>query len=196
MQVRVLLGRPKTLPKRIPKVVKPREVTEDELSSLIECLRLDGGSLYWRKSTCNNVKAGDKAGSLYKTTGYRHVGLRGRLYKEHRVIYYLHTGVWPGKLQVDHINGVRDDNRPENLRLVTRKENARSYRVQKVGNTSKYRGVFLKGASGKWVTDIREGKKKRHLGCFDQEKEAALIWNLKAVELGYNPEAYNQVYGD
>ena len=177
-------------------MAKPRGVTEDELSSLIEYLHLEGGSLYWRKSPCKSDKVGDKAGGADKTTGYRHVRLRGRLYKEHRVIYYLHTGVWPGKLQVDHINGVRDDNSPENLRLVTGKENARSYRAQRVVTTSKYRGVSRDKRSGKWAADIRVEKKKRHLGYFDQEKEAALVWNLKAVELGYNPEAYNQVYGD
>ena len=177
-------------------MTRPREVTEEELSVITEHLRLEGGDLFWKKtiSPCG-VRVGDRAGSK-KGGGYRYVKLNKTQYQEHRVIYYLHTGVWPRELQVDHINGVKDDNRPDNLRLVSNKENSRSYRSPTPGASSKYRGVSYNSAGGKWFSTITEGARRKYLGAFDQEREAALVWNLKAVELGYNPEAYNQVYGD
>ena len=46
------------------------------------------------------------------------------LYLAHRVIWFLQTGEWPDSdLVIDHINGVRNDNRWVNLRQVTVKEN-------------------------------------------------------------------------
>lgn len=41
----------------------------------------------------------------------------------HRLVYEAFNGPIPEGLQVDHINGIRDDNRLENLRLLTHKEN-------------------------------------------------------------------------
>jgi len=77
------------------------------------------GGLYWTTSD-RSKKAGNRVGVI-NHEGYRVFGFNGKQLKEHREVFYLHNGYYPD--QIDHINGVRDDNRPENLRPVTNCQN-------------------------------------------------------------------------
>ena len=54
--------------------------------------------------------------------GYRQVNFRGRTLQVHRVVWALHYGTWP-KLEIDHIDGNKLNNRIENLREVTHRDN-------------------------------------------------------------------------
>ena len=57
-------------------------------------------------------------------TGYHYVVVNRRRLAVHRLICEAFHGLCPpDKCQVDHINRARDDNRPENLRWVSRSEN-------------------------------------------------------------------------
>lgn len=81
---------------------------------------------------------------------------------------------------MDHINGKREDNRLENLRLVNHSQNSinkkgiRGYEIHKVKNKIYYRGSIMK--NGKHLTK-----------CFpftDQGKQKALKWRVcKEIEL-------------
>ncbi len=68
----------------------------------------------------------DKDGYLVVRMGpiktFRHLGKRD--FKIAHIIWFLEWGIWPTK-EIDHENRVRDDNRIENLRLTTRRENLR-----------------------------------------------------------------------
>lgn len=106
--------------------------------------------------------------------GYK-VGLyQQRQFKAHRVIWALHYGVWP-ESEIDHINGVRSDNRIENLRLATR-----SGQLQNVGirasNTSGYPGVSWHRGRGRWRAAIRCQGAARHIGYFDSAEEAGAAY--------------------
>lgn len=46
-----------------------------------------------------------------------------KYYSVHRAIYETFVGEIPQGYEIDHINTIRDDNRVENLKLVTHKEN-------------------------------------------------------------------------
>lgn len=56
--------------------------------------------------------------------GYKQVRFQGKCYRVHRAVCQAFHGPAPeDKPEVDHINRIKDDNRPENLRWVSREEN-------------------------------------------------------------------------
>src|SRR5690606_15042444 len=71
-------------------------------------------------------------------------------------------------LVINHINFKRDDNRLENLEIVTHRENSNQKHLK---STSKYVGVVLR-KNGKWSSRITFGRKQVFLGYFDKEYDA------------------------
>jgi hypothetical protein len=90
----------------------------------------------------------------------------------HRVAFFLYHGhypKWPNS--IDHINRDGCDNRIENLREVTAKEQSANTGLSKA-NTSGVKGVsFLKGRN-KWRASINLEGKKVNLGTFNTLQEA------------------------
>ena len=75
---------------------------------------------------------------------------------------------------VDHINNDKSDNRVDNLQLITQRENSSKDRA----GTSKYTGVSWDTGAKKWRAQIMINGKKKFLGYFETEKEAAKAYNL------------------
>jgi hypothetical protein len=65
----------------------------------------------------------------YNTKGYKRVTVEGKRYLTHRLVMLVYKG--DSELEVDHLNGIKDDNRLENLEYVTSKENTRRARTRK-----------------------------------------------------------------
>ena len=119
-------------------------------------------------------KKGNKIGSLNKS-GY--LQLRDKINGEryiHRLIYktFYQIENLRQDLTIDHINHIRNDNRIENLRLITQGLNA-SLQNHK-NKTSKYIGVSYVKARGKWISTCN----RKYLGRFKTEEEATdAYWN-------------------
>jgi len=71
---------------------------------------------------------------------------------------------------IDHINGVRDDNRITNLRAVTAAGNAENRRRAQKNTASGFLGVARNGNN--WQAYIRVNKKPTYLGTFKTPEEA------------------------
>jgi len=133
-------------------------------------LRLDEatGFLCWRGASLGH-HADDRAGSL-KSDGYRRVYIDGSRIYEHRITFAMTNGRWPD-LHVDHANGVRDDNRPCNLREATRSQNNANSKIS-LRNTSGLKGVGFHKQIGRFRADIRIEGSLKYLGLFDSAEEA------------------------
>lgn len=94
------------------------------------------------------------------------------------MIYYGETPA----LHVDHINGIKTDNRITNLRLSTISQN-NANRDRPVNNTSGLKGVSLTKKTGKWRADITANRKNHYLGEFDCPAAASLAYVLASYKL-------------
>jgi hypothetical protein len=84
----------------------------------------------------------------------------------HRIVAsaYLKLDMSDTEIQVDHINGVKHDNRLENLRLVTHQQNH--------FNETKAKGYCWNKHANKWMAYIALDRRKIHLGLFTVEEDA------------------------
>lgn len=85
---------------------------------------------------------------------------------------------------VDHIDGNGLNNSRGNLRLTDATGNARNMRKQVNPNlSSSFKGVSYHSSAKKWEASIHAKNKKKYLGVFPTEKQAALAYNQAAREL-------------
>jgi HNH endonuclease len=110
----------------------------------------------------NAKHAGKVAATSCHVHGYAIIGLLGRVYPAHRVIWTLVHGYEPPQ-DIDHINGHRSDNRPVNLRAVTRSENGKNQKLH-VTNKSGFSGVTWCRRNEAWAARITVEGRRKHLG--------------------------------
>ncbi len=118
-----------------------------------------------------NKKSGRKIG--YVNHEYVKIDIGCKSYSAHRLAWLYVYGEFP-KLHLDHINGVKDDNRICNLRQATRFENLRNTGKNK-RNTSGAKNVYYHKPTNKWQVRVSIDGKSKHLGLFDDFELADLV---------------------
>lgn len=117
-----------------------------------------------------NKKPGDIAGYTDINIGYHMIRYKGVLYLSHRLAWFYMTGEFPTD-QIDHINGVRCDNRFINLRESSNQQNNCNKTLTKA-NTSGVKGVYWHKSANKWSAEVLKNYKKYYLGLFDNLEDA------------------------
>lgn len=122
----------------------------------------------------NTRFSGRVAGSINRR-GYVSIGISiGRVYYQiqaHRLAMLLVTGV-PPIGEVDHINGVRSDNRGVNLRDGSNAVNQKNAGLRR-DSTSGITGVYWRKDRQQWQASIFIGGRLTHLGYFTDKLVAA-----------------------
>lgn len=116
------------------------------------------------------VKAGGLVGNGYVAVRLHVDGRPHRVYA-HRLVWFITSG-HPPESGIDHVNGDRTDNRPENLREADPSTNGRNMTVHR-SNTSGVPGVAWNKARGLWYAYACAANRVRHLGSFADKADAA-----------------------
>lgn len=108
--------------------------------------------------------------------GYIEVEIKGSCYRVHQLIWFIEKGNWPK--MIDHINGIKHDNRIENLRECDSRLNQMNRASHRKG---KLVGCYFNKISQGWTSRTLINGKRLTLGTFKTEKQAheAYINELK-----------------
>lgn len=157
--------------------------TQEELNHY---LSYDPSTGYLKNKVCRGkTHIGQVIGSR-NTLGYIAHTINNTRMLTHRIIWVMLYGSIPRGMVVDHINGIRSDNRIGNLRLVSHQMNMRNSKRHK-HNTSGMMGVRWIAETKKWEASIKHGSEKIYLGRFPTFEEAAACRKQAEVDNGFHP---------
>ena len=142
----------------------------DLKNELLARFLVEDGRLIRKVADGRGLKAGTEAGTVAKS-GYRQVKIDGKLYYTHRLMFFIHHGFMP--ITVDHIDGDRQNNKIENLRSASYRQNNCNINTRK-NNTSGVKGVYWSETFNTWHVRVwRNGKSvvSRYFKSFEDAKE-------------------------
>ena len=150
-----------------------------ETNRFFTLFEYSNGKLF-NKVTRGSAKKGTQAGYITED-GYRRVRVDGEYFYVHQLVYIMCIGQIPPGKYIDHIDGNRLNNDINNLRVATPLQNQLNKFRQKNG-TSIYKGVWYDGAKAVWKASIRINGNRKYLGQFSTEQDAAICYDLAAIE--------------
>lgn len=174
-------------------------LSAEDLGRLVR-LEPDSGRLFWRvrpteffvagpeqeraAKSWNTSFAGREAFRTLSGNGYYHGTLLGEKVCAHVVVFALYHGRWPDHT-IDHVNGDRLDNRPENLRDVPHIQNMRNQPLSRASTTG-VTGVHFDRARGKYAAHITIRGKTVHLGRFSAMGAAVRVRKRAEAKHGFH----------
>lgn len=121
--------------------------------------------------TINTRQSGKNVKGLH-LAGYGIARINRKGYLLHRLAWLYVHGVMPEN-QIDHINGIRTDNRIVNLRLAVNAENCQNKRIAQSNNKSTgLLGASWCSAMKKYKARITKNGNEKTIGYFNTPEEA------------------------
>ncbi len=152
--------------------MKTTPVTHNDLLSAVSYCSSSG--IFTRAQAAGNTKTGSIIGSL-DAKGYIKALVNGHYVKLHRLAWFYVYGVWPID-QIDHINGIKTDNRIENLRVCNTHVNCLNQQGPRTNNKLGYQGVHQIMKTGRYRACCSLKGTKYHLGVFSTAEEAFVAY--------------------
>jgi hypothetical protein len=141
------------------------------------------GELRWKKDKGRKIKRGRLAGSI--SNGYVVTYIDHKKYCVHRIAWTLYYGAPPDN-EIDHINGVRNDNRISNLRVVTTQENAQNAKLYCTNSTGVC-GVVYRARDKAWRARVTVNYRTIELGLRADFFEAVALRKAAEKKYGFHP---------
>lgn len=158
-----------------------QELTHERLKKLLSYN--PGTGLFTRIHSVRGAAIGDIAN--YKTShGYIRIKVDIKSYSAHRLAWFYVYGEFPNG-PIDHINGVRSDNRISNLRVVTNSLNLKNTKVAR-NNKSGVMGVHWCKRDLVWIANASDDGKRVYLGSFGDKWDAICARKSAENRLGYH----------
>ena len=143
------------------------------------------GVFTYLKRVMVRLNIGDVAGTRTHHKGYVYIKISGKQYAAHRLAWLYMTGEWP-EYEIDHKNGVKDNNQFKNLRPTTHAENGKNQKKH-ITNTSGVMGVNWHKRDRIWQASITIDCRKRWIGSFLDWWDAVCARKSAEAKLGYHP---------
>ena len=104
--------------------------------------------------------------------------------RAHRLAWFIMNSEMPTD-QIDHINGIKSDNRLDNLRDVTVQQNAQNKLKAQKNSDSKMLGVSWHKKAKKWQAHICVYKERKYLGLFADIQDAQEAYLKEKERIDY-----------
>lgn len=159
------------------------ELTQDLVRELLDA-DYEAGTLTWKHNPekpkwWNTRYAGQPAFNAVHSQDYRYGKIRDKKYRRARIIFLHYHGWLPE--EIDHINGVPNDDRIANLQPSTPAQNKKN-RAKFKNNTTGVTGLYQR-KNGRWAAQVgRNG----YIGTFATKEEAEQAAIARRKELGYS----------
>lgn len=154
-------------------------ITQGELKEILNYNEHTG--IFTWKINGTRIKIGMIAGSK-NNKEYIKVMINKKQYSAHRLAWFYVFGKWPDN-EIDHKNGIKYDNRIENLREATHFQNSGNRIKCQSDNKTGFLGVYYRPEIEKYVASIKVNKKPIHIGYFKTAEEAHKAYINKKREL-------------
>jgi hypothetical protein len=137
---------------------------------------------FYRRTTSRKVLAGKRA-EYVNAKGYLMLSVGDNQYSAHRLVVVMEGLGLSAEQEIDHVNGVKTDNRIENLRVVEHRDNLINAKLYKTNKTG-YAGVSE--VDGSYLAYISNGKRSVTIGKFATLEEAVAARKAAEIKYGYH----------
>lgn len=172
------------------------DLSYDFVSSILDYFP-ESGKIYWKPRTpdmfegknrspehcCSIWNAKNSGKQITYKNNYNYILARiyGNAYQVSRIAWLLFYKEWPCD-EIDHINGIRSDNRILNLRIANRSQQGFNRSIQK-NNSVGLKGVSWCKIKNKWRSRTTIKRKEIFLGYFNTPEEAYAAYKKAAIQL-------------